>query len=58
MAYDPYVHYNGSMERECNDIHVFLGSYVHAESVDNPLVICSNGVIGVEKGKVSQWRCQ
>jgi hypothetical protein len=41
----------GRME-EPGTIRVFLGSYVHSLSKDQPLAIMPNGVIGVKDGKV------
>jgi hypothetical protein len=41
-----------SFEKDIDGIRVFLGSYVHSESRERPLVIKSNGVIGVEHGKI------
>jgi guanine deaminase len=40
------------VERESTGIRVFLGSYIHSESKDKPLIIKPNGVIGVENGKI------
>lgn len=43
---------NGNGNSDAGEITVFLGSFVHAESGNNPFVLVNNGVIGVQHGKV------
>lgn len=39
-------------ETSVQELRVFVGPYVHSLSWEDPLVIQSNGVIGVKDGKV------
>jgi len=46
------IHTTTAAGRETGGIRVFLGSYIHSESKDKPLIVKPNGVIGVQNGKV------